>query len=34
MKTWTRYLREDEAAVLPFNVLAIVPPDEIKLEAI
>jgi DNA polymerase-3 subunit epsilon len=33
MKTWTRYLREDEAAALPFNVLAIVPPDELKLEA-
>ena len=34
MKTWTRYLREDEAAALPFQVRAIVPPDELKLEAI
>jgi len=34
MKTWTRYLREDEAAALPFKVLAIVSPDDLKLEAI
>ena len=34
MKTWTRYLREDEAAALPFNVLAIVPPNELEVEAI
>jgi DNA polymerase-3 subunit epsilon len=34
MKTWTRYLREDEAAALPFQVRAIVPPDDLKLEAI
>ncbi len=34
MKTWTRYIREDEAAALPFQVRAIVPPDELKLEAI
>jgi DNA polymerase-3 subunit epsilon len=34
LKTWTRYLREDEAAALPFGVRAIVPSDEIELEAI